>query len=136
LTNAQQAAFIEAATAALSERAGRGKTIVVLGRPAGIYLLADASPMAPSAWDYWQFHGSLQPRMNALMEAFYRVPAHRPDVVAVFTDPRTYPLAPWAREMLTDFVVTKQVSVGSWSLAVYERCRTPACPAPMTSGVP
>ncbi len=136
LTNAQQAAFIEAATAALSERAGRGKTIVVLGRPAGIYLLTEASPMAPSAWDYWQFHGSLQPRMNALMEAFYRVPAHRPDVVAVFTDPRTYPLAPWAREMLTDFVVTKQVSVGSWSLAVYERCRTPACPAPMTSGVP
>jgi hypothetical protein len=136
LTNADQAAFIAAATAALNEVAGRGKTIVVMGRPAGIYLLTDASPMALSAWDYWQFHGSLQPRMNALLEAFYRVPAHRPDVVAVFTDPRTYPLAPWARDLLTDYVVTKHVSVGSWSLAVHERCKAPACSAPLTHGVP
>ncbi len=123
LTNADQAAFIAAATAALGELAGRGKTIAVMGRPAGIYLLTDASPMALSAWDYWQFHGSLQPRMNALMEAFYRLPAHRPDVVAVFTDPRTYPLAPWARELLTDYVAAKQVSVGSWSLSLFEPCR-------------
>ncbi|HXA21976.1 MAG TPA: hypothetical protein VNW90_06725 [Acetobacteraceae bacterium] len=136
LTNADQAAFIEAATAALGERVGRGKTIAVLGRPAGIYLLTDASPMAPSAWDYWQFYGSLPPRMNALMEAFYKLPAHRPDVVAVFTDPRTYPLAPWVRDLLTDYVAAARVSVGSWSLALYEHCKAPACPARTTHGVP
>jgi hypothetical protein len=135
LTNADQAAFIVAATAALGEVVGRGKTITVLGRPAGIYLLTDASPMAPSAWDYWQFYGSLPPRMNALMEAFYRVPAHRPDVVAVFTDPRTYPLAPWARDLLADYVATNHVAVGSWSLSVYEACKTPACLAPIARGV-
>lgn len=136
LTNADQATFIAVATAALGELAGGGKTIAVMGRPAGIYLLTDASPMALSAWDYWQFHGSLQPRMNALMEAFYRLPAHRPDVVAVFIDPRTYPLAPWARDLLTDYVAAKQVSVGSWSLLLFEPCKIPACPAPVTRGVP
>jgi hypothetical protein len=129
LTNADHAAFIEAVTSALGERVGRGKTIAVLGRPAGIYLLTDASPMAPSAWDYWQFYGSLPPRMNALMEAFYREPAHRPDVVAVFTDPRTYPLAPWVRDLLTDYIAADRVTVGSWSLAVYERCKAPGCAA-------
>jgi hypothetical protein len=129
LTNVDHAAFIEAATAALGARVGRGKTIAVLGRPAGIYLLTDASPMAPSAWDYWQFYGSLPPRMNSLMAAFYRAPAHRPDVVAVFTDPRTYPLAPWVRDLLTDYVVADRVTVGPWSLAIYERCKAPACPA-------
>ena len=136
LTNVDHAAFIEAATSALGERVGRGKTIAVLGRPAGIYLLTDASPMAPSAWDYWQFYGSLPPRMNSLMEAFYRAPAHRPDVVAVFTDPRTYPLAPWVRDLLTDYVAADRVSIGSWSLAVYERCKAPACSAPTTRGAP
>ena len=132
LTNADQAEFIVAATAALGERVGRGKTIVVLGRTAGIYLLTDASPMAPSTFDYWQFYGSLPPRMEALMEAFYRVPAHRPDVVAVFTDARTYKLAPWAHDLLGDYAEAKHVAVGSWSLSVYERCKEPACRAAMT----
>jgi hypothetical protein len=121
LTTTDQAAFIAAATAALREHVGRGGTIVVMGRPSGIYLLTDASPMTLSNWDFWQFYGSLPPWVNALFEAFYRVPAHRPDVVAVFADPRTYPLAPWARDLLADYVVAERVSIGSWSLSVYVR---------------
>jgi hypothetical protein len=136
LTNVDQAAFIMAATAALREVVGRGRTIAVLGRPAGIYLLTDASPMAPSTWDYWQFHGSLPPRINALMAAFYRVPAHRPGVVAVFADPRTYKLAPWARDLLAGYVAAGQVSVGPWSLSLYEPYNAPAYPAPLPHGVP
>jgi hypothetical protein len=134
LTNADQAAFIAAATAALGERIGRGKTVLVLGRPSGIYLLTDASPMAPSTWDFWQFHGSLPPQMAALMAAFYRIPAHRPDVIAVFTDQRTYPLAPWARDLLAGYTEVSHVSVGSWSLTVYEPCKAPACSTPITHG--
>ena len=128
LTNADQAEFIAAATAALGERLGRGKTMLVLGRPAGIYLLTDASPMTPSTWDFWQFHGSLPPQMNAQMAAFYREATHRPDLVAVFTDPATYPLAPWARDLLRSYVATDRVSVGRRSLELYERCGGPACP--------
>jgi hypothetical protein len=135
LTDADQAAFITAATAALGERAGRGKTMLVLGRPAGIYLLTDASPMAPSTWDFWQFHGSLPPQMNARMAAFYRVPGHRPDVVAVFTDPATHPLAPWARDLLGRYSVAAHVSVGTRSLSLFEPCRPPACSAPITGDV-
>jgi hypothetical protein len=130
LTDADQAAFIAAATAALD---GRGRTILVLGRTAGVYLLTDASPMAPSAFDYWQFYGSLSARMEAMMAAFYRDPARRPDVVAVFIDARTYPLAPWAQDLLKDYIPADRVSVGSWSLALYLRCKPPGCPAPVTN---
>jgi hypothetical protein len=70
------------------------------------------------------------------MEAFYRVPAHRPDVVAVFTDPRTYPLAPWVRDLLTDYIAGDRVTVAPWSLAIYERCKTPGCAAQTTRGAP
>ena len=129
LTNVDQAAFIAAATAALGRRGGCGKEIVVMGRAAGIYLLTDASPMAPSTFDYWQFYGGLPPQMEELMEAFYRIPAHQPDVVAVFIDPRTYPLAPWARDLLSGYIEADHVAVGSWSLSLYERCKAPACAA-------
>jgi hypothetical protein len=128
LTNADQAAFIGASTTALAELGGHGTTILVLGRPAGIYLLTDASPMTPSTWDFWQFYGSLSPQMNAEMAAFYRVAAHRPDVVAVFTDPATYPLAPWARDLLTVYTGADRVAVGRWSLALYRPCSEPGCP--------
>jgi hypothetical protein len=57
--------------------------------------------------------------MDALMAAFYRVPAHRPDVVAVFTDPQSYPPPAWARDLLAGYVVAEHVSVGSWSLSLY-----------------
>jgi hypothetical protein len=127
LTNADQAAFIAAATTALGELAGRGKTILVMGRPAGVYLLTDASPMTLSTWDFWQFYGSLPPQTNAQMAAFYHVAAHRPDVVAVFTDPATYPLAPWARDLLMGYAAAGRISIGSWSLALYEPCEGPAC---------
>ncbi len=130
LTNVDQAAFIAAATAALGRRGGCGKEIVVMGRAAGIYLLTDASPMAPSTFDYWQFYGGLPPQMEELMEAFYRIPAHQPDVVAVFIDPRTYPLAPWARDLLSGYIEADHVAVGAWSLSLYERCKAPACAAP------
>ena len=102
--------------------------MLVLGRPAGIYLLTDASPMTPSTWDFRQFHGSLPPQMNAQMATFYREATHRPDLVAVFTDPATYPLAPWARDLLRGYVATDRVSVGRRSLELYERCGGPACP--------
>ena len=88
LTTTDQAAFITAATAVLGKQVGRGKTVVVMGRPSAIYLLTDASPMTLSTWDFWQFYGSLPPWVNTLTEAFYRVSVHRPDVVAVFNDPR------------------------------------------------
>ena len=100
-----------------------------MGRAAGIYLLTDASPMAPSTFDYWQFYGGMPPQMEELMEAFYRIPAHQPDVVAVFIDPRTYPLAPWARDLLSGYIEADHVAVGSWSLSLYERCKAPACAA-------
>ena len=132
LTNVDQAEFIAAATAVLGERVGCGKTIMVMGRAAGLYLLTDASPMAPSTFDYWQFYGALPPRMEELMEAFYRIPAHQPDVVAVFIDPRTYPLAPWARDLLGGYIEADHVAVGSRSLSVYERCKAPACAATVT----
>ena len=134
LTDADQAAFIAAAGAALGARVGAGDTILVLGRAAGVYLLTDASAMAPSAFDYWQFYGSLPPRMEALMAAFYRVPAHRPDLVAVFADARTYPLAPWARDLLAGYAADTRVTVGSWSLSLYRRCDPAGCPAPTTDG--
>jgi hypothetical protein len=132
LTMTDQAAFITAATAVLDQHVGRGETIVVMGRPAAIYLLTDASPIAMSTWDFWQFYGSLPPEMNALTEAFYRV--HRPDVVAVFSDPQTYPLAPWSRDLLADYAAVDRVSIGSRSLSIYKLCNTPACPAPTIRG--
>ena len=134
LTTTDQAAFITAATAVLGKQVGRGKTIVVMGRPSAIYLLTDASPMTLSTWDFWQFYGSLPPWVNALTEAFYRVSVHRPDVVAVFDDPETYPLAPWARNLLADYVAVDRVSVGSRSLSIYKLCNTVACPAPTIRG--
>ena len=134
LTTTDQAAFITAATAVLGKQVGRGKTIVVMGRPSAIYLLTDASPMTLSTWDFWQFYGSLPPWVNALTEAFYRVSVHRPDVVAVFNDPETYPLAPWARNLLADYVAVDRVSVGSRSLSIYKLCNTVACPAPTIRG--
>ena len=134
LTTTDQAAFITAATAVLGEQVGRGKTIVVMGRPPAIYLLTDASPMTLSTWDFWQFYGSLPPWVNALTEAFYRVSVHRPDVVAVFNDPQTYPLAPWARDLLANYVAVDRVSVGSRTLSIYKLCNTPACPAPTIRG--
>jgi hypothetical protein len=114
----------------LGEQVGRGRTIVVMGRPSAIYLLTDASPTTLSTWDFWQFYGSLPPRVNALTEAFYRVSVHRPDAVAVFNDPQTYPLAPWARDLLADYVAVDRVSVGPRSLSIYKLCNTPACRAP------
>ena len=84
--------------------------------------------MTLSTWDFWQFYGSLPQQMDAQMEAFHRVAAHRPDVVAVFTDPATHPLAPWARDLLRGYVATDRVSVGRRSLELYERCVGPACP--------
>jgi len=132
LTTRDQAAFIKAATEVLGEQVGRGQTIVVAGRPSGIYLLTDASPMTLSTWDFWQFYGSLSSWVNAFTEAFHRASAHRPDVVAVFNDPQTYPLAPWARDLLADYVAVDRVSVGSRSLAIYKHCNTPAC-QPLTT---
>ena len=96
-----------------------------MGRAAGIYLLTDASPMAPSTFDYWQFYGGLPPQMEELMEAFYRIPAHQPDVVAVFIDPRTYPLAPWARDLLSGDIEADDVAVGL--VAVVVRALQGAC---------
>ena len=90
--------------------------------------------MTLSTWDFWQFYGSLPPWVNALTEAFYRVSVHRPDVVAVFSDPETYPLAPWARNLLADYVAVDRVSVGSRSLSIYKLCNTVACPAPTIRG--
>jgi hypothetical protein len=130
LTTSDQAAFITAATAVLDTQAGRGKTIVVAGRPSAIYLLTDASPMTLSTWDFWQFYGSLSSWVNAFTEAFYRASGHRPDVVAVFNDSQTYPLAPWVRHLLADYVAVDRVSVGSRSLLIYKLCNTPDCPAP------
>ncbi|HET7883138.1 MAG TPA: hypothetical protein VFL55_19795 [Acetobacteraceae bacterium] len=120
LTTMDQAAFIAAATAALGREVGRGNTIVVMGRPPGIYLLTDASPMTLSTWDFWQFYGSLPPKVNAWTETFYRNPAHRPDVVAVFSDPQTYPLAPWARSLLAEYAAVDLVSIGARSLSIYK----------------
>jgi hypothetical protein len=134
LTTTDQAAFITAATAVLGEQVGRGRTIVVMGRPPAIYLLTDASPMTLSTWDFWQFYGSLPPWVNALTEKFYRVSEHRPDVVAVFNDPQTYPPAPWARDLLAEYVAVNRVSVGSRSLSIYKVCNTAACPAPTIRG--
>jgi hypothetical protein len=134
LTTTDQAAFVSAATAVLGDQIGRGQRILVMGRPPAIYLLTDASPMTPSTWDLWQFYGSLSPWVSASIEAFYRVSAHRPDVVAVFNDPQTYPLAPWAHDLLADYVAVNQVSVGPRSLSIYKPCSTPACPAPTTRG--
>jgi hypothetical protein len=119
LTSADRAAFITAATAAFDGLAGRGKLVVVVGRLPGIYLLTDASPITLASWDFSQFYGALPPGMDALMAAFYRVPAHRPDVVAVFTDPQSYPPPAWARDLLAGYVVAEHVSVGSWSLSLY-----------------
>jgi hypothetical protein len=134
LTTTDQAAFITAATAVLGKQVGRGKTIVAMGRPPGIYLLTDASPMTLSTWDFWQFYGSLPPWVNAATDAFHRVSTHRPDVVAVFNDPQTYPLAPWARDLLADYVAVDRVSLGSRSLSIYKLCNTAACPAPTNRG--
>jgi hypothetical protein len=126
LTTAEQAAFIEAATAALGKVAGRGRTILVMGRPPGIYLLTGASPMTLSSWDFWQFYGSLPPSIEALTEAFHRDPAHRPDVIAVYREAGSYPLAPWARDLLAHYRAAGHVAVGPRSLELYvmgdEKC--------------
>jgi hypothetical protein len=121
LTSADQAVFIAAVTTALGGLVGRGQTILVLGRPPGIYLLTDASPMTLSTWDFWQFYGSLPPQISALTEAFHRVPAHRPDAIAVYTVAGAFPLAPWASDLLTHYTAAGRVAIGPWSLEVYGR---------------
>ena len=91
-------------------------TVAVFGRLPGIYLLTSLTPLAPSTWDFGQQNGAI-PAIEKLNGAFYT--AHRPDVVAVVSDPWTKPPSGAGQKLLSNYVLIKRQDFGTWSVDLY-----------------
>jgi hypothetical protein len=120
LTAPNQALFITEATRLLTRVALPGRTMLVVGRLPGIYLLTSMSPDALSTWDFSQFYGSVPPQVDAWVRAFYHAPEHAPDVIVVIADPWTRPTPPWAEQLLAQYVETYRIKIESQSVILYE----------------
>ncbi len=128
LTSPDRAVFITEVTQLLKQVGRGGRTIIAVGRMPGLYLLTDMSPDALATWDFYQFYGTVPPRVDAWMQSFYGVDANKPDIIAIVTDARTRPPPAWVADLLMRYVHVQSLVSARWSLAIYQRCAGQACP--------
>lgn len=123
LTDEDQAAFIAQLSDAIERQRSCGNKFAVLGTGPGFYLLTTMSPSALSTWNY---PGDGRNLATDAVNAFYGVPANRPDVLVVNNWQWATPLSVEDRALLDTYAFAQRVTVGLRDASVYRRadCRS------------
>ncbi|MFT0171970.1 hypothetical protein ACLKMY_23645 [Paraburkholderia mimosarum] len=122
-TDAEKASYAQQMTQALAGLSGCGDRIAVLRGDAGIYLMSKLKPDTVSTWGAIASAGR---PVYDMIDAFYRSPAHAPDIVVVDNRdvPWLPPLSDGAKALLANYVLSAQVTAGSYRASIY---RLPVC---------
>lgn len=118
LTTNQNANAVRQTSKLLSNTTSSHGTIAIFGRLPGIYLLTPSKPMTLSTWDFAQQNGTF-PAIERLNADFYAQPAHRPDIVAVVSDPWTKPLSAFSQKLVAEHMPQERQDFGAWSIEIY-----------------
>ena len=118
LTTDQNALAIQKTSRLFAATTTPPGSIAVFGRFPGIYLLTPLKPMTLSTWDFAQQNGPI-PAVEKLSETFYALAAHRPDVLAVVSDPWTKPLSLTGRTLASEYTLKEKQELGAWSVELY-----------------
>lgn len=123
--DAEKASYALHMTQALATLSGCGDKISVLRGEAGIYLLSPFKPETVSTWGPVTAQGQVATDM---IDAFYRSPAHAPDIIVLDNRdlPWYPPLSRAEKALLANYVPAAQVTEGSFRTTIYRR---PSCQA-------
>lgn len=118
LTTAQNANAVRQTSKLFSNTTTSRGTIAIFGRLPGIYLLTPSKPMTLSTWDFAQQNGTF-PTIERLNADFYVQVAHRPDVLAVVSDPWTKPLSAFSQKLVSEYMPQERQDFGAWSIELH-----------------
>ena len=118
LTTDQNAYAIRETSKLFSNATSSHGTIAIFGRLPGVYLLTPSKPMTLSTWDFGQQNGTF-PAIEKLNADFYAQTAHRPDILAVVSDPWTKPLSAFSQKLVSEYRPKERQDFGAWSIELY-----------------